>query len=46
MGWKRIWGCPSRLELAQDECIILPLYQEMKIRQLDQVVKVLKSSLK
>lgn len=39
---------PSLLEseLAQDECIILPLYQEMKIRQLDQVVKVLKSSLK
>jgi dTDP-4-amino-4,6-dideoxygalactose transaminase len=39
---------PSLLEseLAQDECIILPLYQEMKIRQLDQVVQVLKSSLK
>jgi perosamine synthetase len=33
-------------ELAQDESIILPLYQDMQIEQLEQVAQVLKRSLK
>lgn len=33
-------------ELAQDECIILPLYQEMQIEHLERVTEVLRRSLK
>jgi dTDP-4-amino-4,6-dideoxygalactose transaminase len=38
--------CLHESELAQDECILLPLYQEMQIEQLRRVTEVLKRSLK
>jgi dTDP-4-amino-4,6-dideoxygalactose transaminase len=38
--------CLCESELAQDECILLPLYQEMQIEQLRRVTEVLKRSLK